>query len=111
MDTITIEDFAKATSGLKVGTIKEVRPHPNAEKLICLTVDVGDGDVRPVVAGIKKHYTAEELVGKQIIVCTNLPPANLRGEESKGMLLAASDAEGLSLVTLDKPRAPGSPIK
>lgn len=107
--SITLDYLSKVK--IKVGTIKAANPHPNANKLLCLTVDLGNGDVRQVVAGIKLHYTLEELVGRQIVVVTNLVPANLRGEESKGMLFAASDEEGLSLLTVDKPRKPGSEIK
>lgn len=74
---------------LKVAHITKVDNHPNAEKLYVLTLDIGTDQTRQLVAGIKPHYKPEELVGKHIIFISNLKPANLRGIESQGMLLAA----------------------
>jgi len=105
---ISIKDFEKIE--LKVGQIKEVEDHPNAEKLYILKVDVGEE--RQLVAGIKKWYGKEELIGKKVIVVTNLEPAKLRGVESNGMLLAAEDDEGnVVLVTVDKEIKNGSKIR
>ncbi len=87
---ITIEDFFKM--GLKVGKIVEVTPAPNADKLYLLRVDMGDHE-RNLVAGLRKYYSPEELLGKKIVVVTNLKPAKIRGHESQGMLLAA-DVDG-----------------
>jgi methionyl-tRNA synthetase len=96
---------------LKVAKIKEVKDHPAAEKLIILKLNLGkDEPERQIVAGIKAHYLKEELKGKKIIVVTNLKPAVLRGEESKGMLLAAGSDEGkLGLLSVKKAE-PGTPV-
>jgi methionine--tRNA ligase beta chain len=106
---ITIDDFRRLE--LRVATITAAAPHPNADRLIVLTIDVG-GEVRQLVAGIRAHYTAEELIGKQIVVVANLQPATLRGVESQGMLLAASDSEGrLAIVGPERPVSPGAQVK
>ena len=96
---ITFDEFKKIE--LKVGTIKSAEPHPKADKLLVLKVDLG-GEERQLVAGIKKYYEIDDLIGKKIIVVANLEPAMLRGVESQGMLLAAEDAEGaVKLLTVD----------
>lgn len=77
---------------LRVAKILEAKEHPDADKLVILQIDLGD-EKRQIVAGIKAYYSLEELVGKQIVVVTNLKPAKLRGQESNGMLLAASKDE------------------
>ena len=87
MDTISYDDFKKLD--LRVAQIQKVEPHPNADRLWLLTIRIGEEE-RQIVAGIKQHYTAEELTGKKIVVVANLAPAVIRGIESKGMLLAAS---------------------
>ena len=97
-DLIGIEDFAKVE--LKVGTITECKKHPKADRLLVEQIDLGD-EVRQVVSGIAQYYKPEELVGKQVIVVTNLKPANLRGEESFGMILCASGKDGLSIIQPD----------
>lgn len=104
----TIEDFKKIE--LIVAQIKEVKEHPNADRLYVLQVDTGK-DVRQVVAGIRKAYTPEQLTGRRIILVANLEPAVIRGEASNGMLLAASDATGMGLLSPDKDLALGSPVK
>lgn len=104
----TYEEFKKLE--LKVGRIKEVNDHPNADRLYVIVVDMGDKQ-KQVVAGIRNFYQKEELIGKLVVVVDNLDPATLRGVESQGMLLAASDDEGLSIVTLDKPRKLNSVVK
>jgi methionyl-tRNA synthetase len=97
---VSFEEFGKIE--LKVATIKSVELHPKADKLLVLKVDLGNEE-RQLVAGIKQHYAVEELIGKKIIVVTNLDYAKLRGVESQGMLLAAEDSKGIvSLLTVDK---------
>jgi methionyl-tRNA synthetase len=91
--------------------IVEATPHPNADKLLVVKVDLGDGTPRQLVAGIKSAYQAEGLIGKQILVVANLKPATLRGVESQGMLLAASDGASIVLVGPERPVRPGSPVK
>ena len=109
-DPIAYDDFAKVE--LRVAKVLEARPHPNADKLLLLQVDLGEGTPRQVVAGIKAHYAPEALVGKNIVVVANLAPAMLRGESSNGMLLAATSGEKVVLLTVDDPECvPGAKIK
>ena len=108
-DPITYEDFAKIE--LKVAKVLEARPHPNADRLMLLQVDAG-GEPKQIVAGIRQHYTPEQLVGKLIIIVDNLAPAMLRGESSQGMLLAASSEAKVILLSPDDPEClPGSKVK
>jgi len=104
----TIEDFRKLE--LRIAEIKEVSEHPNADKLLILTVDLG-GRQKQVVAGIKAFYPKEELVGKQVVLVDNLDPVILRGVESQGMILAGSDESTLAVVSPDKKLKPGSIVK
>lgn len=87
---ITFEDFAKVD--LRVARILSAENHPSADRLFKLQVDDGSGTPRQLCAGIRGHYTADQLVGRTIIIVANLAPRVIRGEESRGMLLAASDA-------------------
>ncbi len=99
-DPISYDDFAKLE--LRVAKVLEARPHPNADKLLLLQVDVGDQQ-KQIIAGVRQHYTPEQLVGKNIVIVNNLAPAMLRGETSNGMLLAASSGEQVILLTVDDP--------
>lgn len=94
-DLVSIKDFAKLN--LIVAQIKEVKEHPNADRLYVMKVDTGN-DVRPLVAGIRAAYSIEELVGRKIVLIENLQPAVIRGEESHGMLLAVGDDKGTTLL-------------
>ena len=105
---ITIDDFKKVE--LIVAQIKEVVEHPDADRLYVLKVDTGK-DVRQVVAGIRSRYTKEELIGRRVVLVENLQPAVTRGQESNGMILAATDAEGVSLVKVERDLALGSIVK
>lgn len=106
---ITIDDFAKTE--LRVVTVEKAEQHPNADKLLVLTVRMGP-ETRTVVSGIKAHYEPEQLVGKKLVLVTNLKPVKLRGIESQGMILAAEDDDGqLSLVTLEKDLDDGSEVR
>ena len=95
---------------IKVARIQEVSPHPNADKLYVLKIDLGDSQ-RQIVAGIRNSYKPEELTGKQIAVIVNLEPAVIRGVESQGMLLAASDEDGIAILTPQREVKPGSVVK
>lgn len=96
-ELISIDDFDKIK--LKVGEIINCENHPKADKLLVLTVKIGE-ETRQVVSGIKQWYSAEQLINKKVVVITNLKPVKLRGIESKGMILAAEDNEGnLSLLS------------
>lgn len=105
---ITIEDFRKIE--LKVAKIKEVQEHPNADKLYVIIVDLGDR-TKQVVAGIRGSYQKEQLVGKEVVLVDNLEPAILRGIESQGMLLAASDESGIVIVGPEREVKLGSIVK
>ncbi len=108
-DPITYADFAKLE--LRVAKVLEARPHPNADRLLLLQVDVGD-EQKQIVAGIRQHYAPEQLVGKLIVIVNNLEPAMLRGESSNGMLLAATSNEKVVVLTVDDPEcAVGAKIK
>jgi methionine--tRNA ligase beta chain len=104
---VTIDDFRKIE--LRVATIKSAEPHPNADRLMVLRVDLGEEE-RQICAGIRNHYAAEDLIGKQIVVVANLETAKLRGLESQGMLLAASDDGRVIVLTPDKPVQAGAKI-
>ena len=107
---ITIDDFAKIQ--LKVGKVVECQKVEKADKLLCSKIDLGEGAPRTIVSGIAKYYTPEEMVGKQVIVVTNLKPVKLRGIESRGMVLCASDENGnLALVTPEKEIGAGSEVR
>ena len=87
---ITFDEFAKVD--LRVAKIVEAENHPDADRLLRLQLDDGSGTPRQICAGIKGHYEAADLVGKHIVIVANLAPRKIRGEESRGMLIAASDA-------------------
>jgi len=108
-ELITIDDFFKTK--LKVGRIIEAEEIPKSKKLLKLKVDLGEERPRQIVAGIKEHYSPDELVGKDVVVVANLKPAKLMGHLSEGMILAASDAGGLHLVSPQAPKEPGTPVK
>lgn len=105
---ITIDQFAQVQ--LRVATITAAEAHPKADRLVVLQVDLGD-EKRQIVAGIRAHYAPEALVGRQIVVVANLEPAMLRGVESQGMLLAASDGGRLTLVRPDEVIGAGATVR
>src|SRR5436190_1563421 len=106
--TITIDDFKKVV--LKVGKVLEASAHANANKLLVLKVDLGNGEVRQVVSGIKQWYAPEQLVGKSVVLVANLAPAVLRGVESQGMVLATTSGDQVILLSPEKEAAPGSKV-
>jgi len=105
---ITIEEFKKLN--IRIARIKEVIDHPGADRLYIIRVVIGEEE-REVVAGIKKAYNKEELLGKLVVIVENLEPAIIRGVESKGMILAAQDGETLAVLSPDRPVAPGAIVK
>ena len=106
---ITIDDFAKVE--LKVGEVIACERVPKSSKLLHETIRVG-GEVRSVVSGIAKWYTPEEMVGKKVVLVTNLKPVKLCGVLSEGMVLCAEDAEGnLSLIAPEKAMPDGAGIR
>lgn len=104
----SIHDFKKFR--IVIAQIKEAMLHPNADKLYVLKVDIGT-EVRQIVAGIKRSYAPEQLIGKRVALIANLEPAIIRGVESRGMLLAASDDVGVSVLTPDRDVVLGSIVK
>jgi methionyl-tRNA synthetase len=105
---VAYEDFAQLD--LRVARVLEAREHPNANKLLLLKIKVGEAE-KQIVAGIRGHYEPAVLVGRLIVVVNNLAPAVIRGEESNGMLLAASDGASVVLLQPDRQIAEGSKVK
>lgn len=105
---IAIDDFAKCE--LKVGTVVSCEKHPKADRLLVEQIDLGS-EVRQIVSGISKYYKPEEMVGKQVVVITNLKPRKLKGVESNGMILCAMDDSEVSLLTVDKKMPNGTKIQ
>ncbi len=86
---ISFDEFAKVD--LRVARVIEAEAHPNADRLLKLKVDDGSGEPRQICAGVRAFYKPEDLVGRLIVIVANLAPRQIRGEESRGMLLAASN--------------------
>ncbi len=107
-EQIGIEDFMKVD--LRVGKIVSAERVPKSEKLLRLQVDIGT-ETRQVVAGIGKSYAPEDLVGQSVVLVANLKPAKLMGIESRGMLLAGSSGELLSVATFSREVQPGARVK
>jgi methionyl-tRNA synthetase len=105
---ITIDDFAKVD--LRVAKVLEAEKVEGADKLLKLKLEMGD-EVRQVVSGIAKHYSPDEMIGKYVILVANLKPVKLRGIESQGMILAASDDKSLVLAAIDKEIGSGSKVR
>ena len=105
---IQYDDFAKLE--LKTGTVVECQKVPKADKLLKLEIDLGT-EKRTIVSGIAQHYSPEEMVGKQVIVVTNLAPRKMKGIESQGMILTAENSDGtLQLLQPENPVNPGSTV-
>ncbi len=105
---IGIDQFFQ--TALKVGTIVKSEEVPKSKKLLLLQVDTGEEEPRQVVAGIKEWYSAQSLLGTQVCVVANLKPAKLMGMKSEGMILAAKDENGLSLIRPEAPKTNGTKI-
>jgi methionyl-tRNA synthetase len=102
---ITIDQFRAVD--LRTARVAEVREHPNADRLWIVTLDLGDGRTRTVVAGLRKEVPREELLGKTVIIAANLAPAMLRGVESQGMILAVKTPTGVRPLTTLGEAGPG----
>lgn len=107
-EEIAFEDFTKVE--MVVGKILEAKEHPDADKLLVFTVDVGEESPRTIISGIKKWYEPSDLVDKNVIVVKNLAPRKMRGIESQGMILASDFDDDLSLLTTLKDMKPGSKV-
>ncbi len=107
---VTVNEFGAL--GLKVGKIIEVVDHDAARKpMYKLKVDLGEIGIRDIVAGLKSHYTKDELLDTSVIVVTNLEPKSIAGAISQGMILAADDGTNISILRPDKELPPGSIVR
>jgi len=106
--TIEFEDFQKLD--LRVGTVKEVEKHPDADRLLLVRVDTGEDELRQVVAGLADFFAPDDLVGKQVVVVANLKPRKLRKQLSQGMILAVKSGDGMQLLTPTGDVDPGSQV-
>ena len=104
----TIEEFKQLE--LVIAQIKEVEEHPNADRLYVVKIDTGK-EIKQLVAGIRASYSKENLIGRRVVVVNNLQPAVIRGVESQGMILAASDENGISVLGPDREVVLGSTVK
>ncbi len=108
-DKISYSDFEKLD--LRVGEIVEIEDHPDATKLYVLKVDLGEEELRQILAGLKPYYKKEDLLNKKAVFISNLEPKIIRGLESNGMILAAGDGEKVIFLTTEKTIEVGSKIK
>jgi methionyl-tRNA synthetase len=108
-DFIEFDDFTKVD--LRVAVIKEAEKVEKSKKLLRLIVDAGEAEPRQILAGISEHYAPEDLIGRRVVIVANLKPRKLMGLESQGMVLAASDDNGLSVLGVDRDVEPGSSAK
>ena len=105
---IQYDDFARLA--LKTARVLTAERHPNADRLLVLTLDAGEATPRTVCAGIAQAYAPEALVGETVVLLANLAPRKIRGVESNGMLLAAGEGETLKLTTVPGDMPPGTAI-
>ncbi len=108
-EEISYDDFAKLD--IRIGTVLAAEMVPDADKLIKCTVDFGELGTRTIVSGIAQWKKPEELIGLELPYIVNLAPRVLRGVESQGMLLAASDTEGVALLQAERPLPSGTKLK
>jgi len=106
---VSIEEFGRLD--LRLGRVLAAEAVPGADKLLKLSVDLGEETPRQIVAGIAQHYKPEEVVGRQVVVVANLKPAKLRGVMSQGMLLAAVGKEKVRLLAPDLDLPAGSKVR
>ena len=106
---ISYDDFAKVD--IRVGTVLAAEQIPETDKLLKCTIDFGELGQRTIVSGIAQYKKPEDLIGKQLPYIVNLEPRMLRGVESQGMLLAASDDDGVALIHPERTIAPGTRLK
>lgn len=104
----SFEDFKKLE--LRVALVESVQPHPNADRLYLIHIRVGEVK-KTIVAGIRHYYRPEELQGKKIVVVDNLDSVTIRGVESQGMLLAASEGEMLTLIVPEREIPSGAGVR
>jgi len=105
---VSLDEFKKLD--LRVAEVKDVKDHPNADKLLLLRIDVG-GEEKQIIAGIRKHYSKDSLVGRKIVVINNLQPVTIRGETSSGMLLAAGTETEIVILVPERDVPAGTRIR
>ena len=107
---IDYEDFAKIE--FKIGVIKDCVKHPNADRLLVFQIDVGENEPRQIISSIAEFYNPEDVIGKRVVVVTNLKKAKFRGMTSNGMLMCASleNDEDVELLTITKDFAGGTKV-
>ncbi len=108
-EQVPYADFSKLD--IRIGTVLAAELVPETDKLIKCTIDFGELGHRTIVSGIAQWKSPDELVGKQLPYVVNLVPRMLRGIESQGMLLAASDGNGVALLKSERPLPPGTPLR
>lgn len=109
MEYVSYDEFKKLD--IRIGTIKEVEPVPETDKLLRCQIDFGESELRQIISGIREYYPLyENLVGKQVLYIVNLEPRMIKGFESKGMLMAVGDDVPIFL-TPETPVAPGSKVR
>jgi methionyl-tRNA synthetase len=106
---ITIDDFAKID--LRTARVLAAEKMPKSQRLLKLTVDVGEAAPRTILAGIAESYEPEQLVGQSIVIVANLAPRKMMGLESQGMVLAASPDGGKAIVLNSEPSSPGTKVR
>jgi len=107
-NTISYDEFKKID--IRIARIKTVEPHPNADKLYIVKLDLGPEGEKQSCAGLRPYYKPEELVGKKVAVVFNLAPAKMRGEISETMMLAGQEGDVVAILTPEKDLAPGSKV-
>ena len=95
---------------LRVGTVKVAEKHPNADRILRLEIDFGEGELRQILSGLAEHYAPEDLVGKRVCAVLNLAPRKIRGLVSHGMVLTAGTDSALGLLAVDRDVPDGSEI-
>jgi methionyl-tRNA synthetase len=107
-ETVSIDEFKRID--IRIATVKSVDPHPNADRLYIVKLDLGPDGEKQSCAGLRAHYRPEELVGRKVAVVFNLAPARMRGEISETMMLAGQDGDVVSVLSPEKDLAPGSKV-
>jgi len=110
---LEVEEIINPTEQLKdfiIGEIKTVEKHPNADRILRLEIDFGEGKLRQILSGLAEHFAPEEIVGRQVCAVLNLPPRKIRGLMSHGMVLTAQSGETLRLLTVSAPLPNGGEI-
>ena len=107
--TIEFEDFTKLE--IKVAVIIEAETHPNADRLLKLSVDIGEEELRTVCAGVAAAYSPSQIIGKRVALLSNLKPRKIRGVLSQGMILAAGEGDKIRFIEVPEGPSAGDSIR